>query len=146
MITAHTDKAETLRAAEAAKGEAKIGSSQQSVFLKSSLEMEMDAKSALEKDLRQARAMLQQEREENEQRLADAVNELNSAVESAESRAHSAVAEAHDRASHLETKLASAQAAYSDAVRRPAPLADERNRSRANSDEKRPRRNYGRRP
>ena len=60
--------------------------------------------------------MLQQEREENEQRLADAVNELNSAVESAESRAHSAVAEAHDRASHLETKLASAQAAYSDAV------------------------------
>ena len=117
LITAHTDKAETLRAAEAAKGEAKIRQLHNKVvFLKSSLEMEMDAKSALEKDLRQARAMLQQEREENEQRLADAVNELNSAVESAESRAHSAVAEAHDRASHLETKLASAQAAYSDAV------------------------------
>lgn len=117
LMTAHADKAETQRAADTARSEARVRQLHNKVvFLKSSLEMEMDSRAALEKDLRQARNMLQQEREEHESRLADATEGLNAAVESAEARAHSAVAEAHDRASHLETKLASAQAAYSDAV------------------------------
>ena len=45
------------------------------VFLKSSLEMELEAKVALEKDLVKVRQVLGQERAEYEQRLAEAARD-----------------------------------------------------------------------
>lgn len=87
------------------------------VFLKSSLTMEMEAKQEVEKRLVEAQASLLTERAEHEKRVEEANEAREIALRASEERAAAALEEAQARTMHLETKLASAQAAYTDSLR-----------------------------